>query len=284
MRTLVSLLLMALTLTGCGLRLDAPDPTPSPASPDEVLRQREALRAAELAGLASAGDPILEDVALRAAAQEDALGGVWRAWPEGDGPTPTADPTADVVVGAGGVLAWLRATRPSLQDAVVAAGDRDLATLFAAIAVARAVDEDRLALAGGEDQPLPDMPTDLVTDDPAVVRALDAAAFVLEELAAQASASGEDHEAMAQQAEEWRTLAARLVTSNGWEGTAADPREPFYHIGTASTAAVDHDLAVAFVTAVGGAADRGAMLEAAIARALAASRQGEDIGALPGVR
>jgi hypothetical protein len=283
MRTLVSLLLVALALTGCGLRVDAPDPTPSAASQDEVLRQREALRAAELAS-AGAGSDLLDDITGRAAVQGAALGGVWRAWPDGDGPTPTTDPSSDVVIGAGGVLAWLRATRPSLSDAVLAADDPDLATLLAAIAVARAVDEDLLALAAGEDPPLPDVPDDLVTGDPAVVRALDGAAHVLEELAARASASGEDHADLARRAEQWRTLAARMVTVNGWEGTAADPREPFYEVGSASAASVDRDLAVAFVTAIGGAADREAMLEAAIACALAASRQGEEIGALPGVR
>ncbi|NCD19391.1 MAG: hypothetical protein EOL89_05350 [Actinobacteria bacterium] len=283
MRTLVSLLLVALALSGCGLRVDAPDPTPSAASQDEVLRQREALRAAELA-TAGAGTELLEDVAARAAVQGAALGGVWRAWPDGDGPTPTTDPTSDVVVGEGGALAWLRATRPSLRDAVVAADDPDLATLLAAIAVARAVDEDLLALAAGEDPRLPDVPEDLVTGDPAVVRAIDGAAHVLEGLAARASAAGEDHADLARRAELWRTLADRMVSANGWEGTAADPREAFYEVGSASTASVENDLAVAFVTAIGGAADRQAMLEAAVACALAASRQGAEIGPLPGVR
>lgn len=283
MRTLVALVLAALALAGCGLRLDAPDPTASPASADETLRQREALRAAELAAIDPA-DGALAAVAARARAQEEALGGVWRAWPAGDGPTPTVDPTADVAVGPGGVLLWLRATRPGLEDAVVDAGDPGLATLLAAVAIARAVDEDALARAAGEDPGLPGPPADLATTDPGLVRALDAAAHTLQELAARAGAAGEDSAALAGAAESWRTLSESIVTANGWAGTAADPREPLYDVGTAGVAQVDRDLALALLAAVDDTPDRRAMLDAAVGRAIAAARAGADLGALPGLQ
>ena len=48
MRTIVALLLATLALTGCGVRLDAPDPTPTSPTADEAIRQREALRAADV--------------------------------------------------------------------------------------------------------------------------------------------------------------------------------------------------------------------------------------------
>lgn len=283
MRTLVALVLAALALAGCGLRLDAPDPTASPASADETLRQREALRAAELAAIDPA-DGALAAVAARARAQEEALGGVWRAWPAGDGPTPTVDPTADVAVGPGGVLPWLRATRPGLEDAVVDAGDPGLATLLAAVAIARAVDEDALARAAGEDPGLPGPPTGLATTDPGLVRALDAAAHTLQELAARAGAAGEDPAPLAGAAESWRTLSEAIVTANGWAGTSADPREPLYDVGTAGVAEVDRDLALALLAAVDDTPDRRAMLDAAVGRAIAAARAGADLGALPGLQ
>lgn len=283
MRTLVALVLAALALAGCDLRLDAPDPSASPASADETLRQREALRAAELAAIDPA-DGALAAVAARARAQEEALGGVWRAWPAGDGPTPTVDPTADVAVGPGGVLPWLRATRPGLEDAVVDAGDPGLATLLAAVAIARAVDEDALARAAGEDPGLPGPPADLATTDPGLVRALDAAAHTLQELAARAGAAGEDPAPLAGAAESWRTLSEAIVTANGWAGTSADPREPLYDVGTAGVAEVDRDLALALLAAVDDTPDRRAMLDAAVGRAIAAARAGADLGALPGLQ
>lgn len=282
MRTVVALLLAALTLSGCGLRLDLPDPTPSPASADERLRQREALRAAELAGIDPV-DALRAATASHARTQEAALGGVWRAWPAGDGPSPTDDPTADAVVGPEGVLAWLRHTRPSLEDAVVAADDPRLATLLAAVAVSRAVDEDALAIAAGEKPPVSPAPTDLPTADAGVVRALDAAAHSLEELAARSAAADGDPRPSAAAAEAWRTLAERIVDANGWAGTAADPREPLYDVEVTRTEEVDRDLALTFIAAVGETPDRRAMLDAAVSRAIAAARAGLDLGALPGI-
>lgn len=284
MRTIVALLLATLALTGCGVRLDAPDPTPTSPTADEAIRQREALRAAELTAVVPAGDPLLESVADHAVAHLGALGGVWRAWPAGDGPTPTTDPTADVTVGPDGVLAWLRTTRPSLEEAVVEATDTDLVAVLGAIAVSRALDEDALAVAAGEEPPVDDLPADLATADPGGARALDAAAHTLEVLAARAAAAGEDADALARAAEARRVLAARLVADNGWEGTAADPREPFYDVVATTTAEVDGGLALALLAALGDAPDRAAVLDAAVGRAVAAARGGEDLGPLPGLR
>lgn len=283
MRTLVSLLLAALALSGCGVRIDAPDPTPSAPSADEMIRQREALRAEELAGLDTAGDPLLDEVVAHARSQAAALGGVWRAWPGGDGPTPTTDPTADVAVGSGGVLEWLRRTRPSLEEAVVGAQDGDLVAILGAVAVARAVDEDALAVAAGEDPAVAGIPADLVTTDATVVRALDAAAQALEEIAARARAAGEDNRELAGTAEGLRALAARLAVENGWAGTGADPREPFYDVVATDVAEVDRDLALTLLAALEGAPDRRQMLGAATGRAVAAARAGERLGALPGL-
>lgn len=283
MRILIALFLAALALTACGVRIDSPDPTPEPPSSDEILRQREALRAEALAALDPAGDPDVTALTRHAAAHVHALGGVWRAWPAGDGPSPTVDPTPDVAVGPDGVLPWLRATESDLRTAVLDADDGSLATLFASIAVSRAVDADNLARAAGAEPALPHLPEQVRTTSSAVVRALDAAAHALEEQAAQTAAAGGDHRPLARAAEQRRALAEQIVQRNGWAGTPRDPREPFYGEAALSAGALDRDLALVFVTAVGEEDQRGDLLDAALAFGRAAARAGEDLGALPGI-
>lgn len=286
---LLGLLLALVALTGCGVRLDSPDPVPSSPDAAEVVRQREALRARQFAAVEPEGEhaDLVAAVATHASAQLDALGGVWVAWPAGDGPTPTADATADVVIGPGaaGLLDSLTATTPDVAAAALAGGDPEIATLYAAIATARTVDADRLAVALGTPGAVTPLPGSLDTPDPAVARALDAAAYRLETLAARerAADAAAEAERFVARAGEFRSLAEGIVAANGWLGTAADPREPYYPVTEDDAATLHRDLAVLLVAAVGDSDDRAGMLDAALSCALEASRRGQELGALPGL-
>lgn len=275
--------LAALVLSGCGLRIDAPDPTPSPPSADEVVRQREALRSQALAEVE--GEEAVARVAGHAAQQLDALGGVWVAWPAGDGPTPTADPTPDIVVapGAAGVLASLDATIPDLVSASQDADDAGLARLLAAVATARTADAEVLAAALGAARDLPPLPATLESTDAEVVRSLDAAAWLLESIAARTRASGGDAGPLVERAEALRELGHTTVAANGWLGTAADPRDPWYPASDDDVATIEADLARVLVAAIGERDGREGLLAAARNCAALAARGGADLGALPGL-
>lgn len=278
------MLAVAALLAGCGLRLDSPDPTPSPPSADEVARQREALRAEALARLPHGGEEALVAVALHAGQQLDALGGVWVAWPAGDGPSPTDAPAADIVIGPGatGVLEALDEGIPDLVAATREAEDPALARLFAAIATARTADAERLATAVGVPRDIPPMPSVITATVPEVVRSLDATAWLIEAIAARRRAAGEDAGALIERAAELRRLAEATVTANGW--VDADPRDPWYPVSEADDAAgLEANLARALVAAIGESAARESLLAAARTSAVLAARGGAEVGALPGV-
>jgi len=283
-RRLLALVLAAVALTGCGVRIDGPDPSPSAPTLDEVLRQREALRAEALA--ATDGGDLGTQVTAHAARQLEALGGVWIAWPQGDGPTPTPAPSADVVVapGAEGLLAALDRTTPDLVAATGEVATPELARLFAAIATARTADAEGLAGALGAARELPALPVEIHSADPAVARALDAAAWVLEAAAARSRAAGEDPGPLTERASLLRGLGEFVVTANGWSGTPGDPREAWYPLDAADDlAGLEADLARVLVAAVGAPEGRDGLLQAARNCAALAARGGADVGPLPGL-
>lgn len=278
MRRAVALLALALALGGCGLRVDAPDPTPPTPAANEVVRQREALRADALAGASGT-------VGTHAAAQRDALGGIWMAWPQGDGPAPSAAPTADIATPTSPteLLAALRSTTPDLTAAALAVTDGELATLLASIAVARTLDERALAgELGANPAPLPALPDEVATADAALVRSLDAAAWAYEVHAAAAVPA--EAARLAARATRLRHLAGQAALANGWSGTAQDPREPVYDIAELpAPARIEQDLLGAFLADFAATQDRAAHLAAMLNCAGQSASAGAELGSLPGL-
>lgn len=281
--------LVVLALTGCEVRLDEPDPSPAPPSAAEEIRQREALRAAAFAELAQSDDGVLGTLGAHASVQVEALGGVWVPWPDGGAPeTPPPAPVADISpTDAASALEALASTTPEVCDAAVGAAEADDALVYGSICLARRLDRWALAESLGEPGPVvAALPEAIGTSDPGLVRALDAAAYALDVHAANARAGGDDagSAAHATRAAEFRYLAISAVDANGWAGTDADPREPFYDItALPSPAEIEADLARAFVAALAVDGSRPALLAAAFTCAAAARAGGVDLGALPGI-
>lgn len=278
--------ILALTLTGCELRLDEPDPTPAPPSAAEQTRQREALRAEALAELAGHSDPALAALGEHASVQLAELGGVWEPWPSGgapETPPPPAEPDISPT-DAQSTLDALATTNPELCEAAVSEED---ALLYGSLCLARRLDALALAESLGQPGPtVPGLPQSLETADPALVRAMDAAAYALDVHAANARAA-EDTEGgaeLADRAAALRILAIGAVDANGWSGTDADPREPYYDVSTLpSVAEIEAGLANAFIAALDSEGSRGALLAAAFSSAAKARAGGVDLGALPGL-
>lgn len=272
---------LALLLAGCAVRIDTPDPTPEPPSQAEIVRQREVLRAEVFAGIGFGEGAA---VATHAQIQLDALGGVWEAWPDGDGPTDAETPEgADIATPPGPteLSAALVQTTPDLVEAAIDADNAVSSSLYASIAVARTADEVALALAQGQPGS-PSWPDSALTALPEVIRALDAAAYGLDILAAQDSAAGLETTAQAD-AERFRRWADASALELGIAGTDQDPREPLYSVETIERGRIYADLAEVLVTAVPPSADRGAVLAAAQACANAATLHGATVGPLPGL-
>ena len=281
--------IIALTLAGCDLRLDEPDPTPASPTAAEQVRQREALRAEAFAEFAGSSDPALAALGTHAAAQLDALGGVWQPWPDGGGPeTPPPPPEADISPSdASGALDALAVATPEVCDAAVSAVEADDALVYGSICLSRRLDRWTLAESLGEAGPaVPALPATIETADPALVRELDAAAYALDVHAAAARAAGdtEGGTALATRAAALRYIAIAAVDANGWAGTDADPREPFYDVSDLpAVPEIDASLARAFVAALATDGSRPGLLSAAFSCAAAARAGGVDLGALPGI-
>ncbi len=266
---------VALALSGCGLRLEGPPP-PLP-SPDaaETARQGAAERAVAIAGLADASavgvdDPVsaaLARVSADSSAHADALGGVW-APPAWASPDPEADDGADdgapdpgpsAVAEPSAVLDALTASAAlTCADAVVVE-PADLATLLASICLAQDDQAEALAGALGADAPPSavaattspepaEPPAQAVADVPGALelaRALDAAGYALEVAAARSA--GPDRATMVDRAALHRTTAQAIIAGSGALGTADDPRRAAYDLGSAQapdgSAAVAGDVA-----------------------------------------
>lgn len=266
MKRLLAALLAMLLLTGCSVRIDQPDPTVAPASQAEEVRQREALRAA---ALVESDDAAL---AADAAAQLAALGGVWQAWPDGDGPSAaTASPTADITA-SDDPLQVLATTTPDLAAAAITASDSSAALLYASIYSARTA---RYIERGGTVDAA--WPATLSTTSSDLIRALDAAAWVLDVYAAQGVVDS-------QEADTLREWAERGAVSAQLAGTADDPREATYSITPLpELSEIWGQLAAEFVAAVPQSSDRETMLQAVAAATQRAVAAGYSVGALPAI-
>jgi hypothetical protein len=148
-----------LALSGCGLRLETPDPTEPTPDAAEALRAGSvddalALAAGSehlLAGADPAVAPVLTLVHDAASAHVTALGGEYDSGlPE---PTPSPSTTTAPVADAPALLTLLGSTAVRARSDALAASDSGTARLLAAIAAARAQQATQLATALGTDVP-----------------------------------------------------------------------------------------------------------------------------------
>ncbi|WP_152192891.1 ferritin family protein [Georgenia satyanarayanai] len=297
-RALAAALLAALTLTGCGLRLETPPPEVPTADAVEQARQDAAVVAAQLraaAGAATTGGEAGEVLAaVRAAAAEHhaALGGVWEPWP-GAGPEATAYPDGPATP-APTPAATPEQVLDLLEEGAAAARadaldhDGELGRLLAAVAISRtwlAVDLARALSVEAERLPAAPQPAPAPgTIDPQTSRAVDAARYAFEVVAARSS--GAQREAAVTRAEQLGLVAGAVAPEE-------DEREVAYDVGDiAGTAtperalagAAELDVVAAYVALLGTAAeDRETVLDAATYAAGQARSWDTALPALPGL-
>ncbi|WP_345038566.1 hypothetical protein [Georgenia daeguensis] len=155
--------LAALTLAGCGLRLETPPPVAPSPDPAEEVRQDAAAEAAVIAATVSdvtaegATAELLARIGEEAGAHLDALGGVWVAWPDGapEGAV-TPEPAATSAVpdpDAADVLELLTTGAADAREGAVAAPTDDLAAVLAAVSLSRAHGAAEVAAATGATAP-----------------------------------------------------------------------------------------------------------------------------------
>ncbi|MBD8060789.1 DUF4439 domain-containing protein [Oceanitalea stevensii] len=299
-RALGAALLAALTLTGCGVRLETPPPEVPTADAGEESRQDAALVAAQLrdaAGAAATDDgadvgEVLTAVEEASAEHHEALGGVWEPWP-GAGPDATAypeDPTAPAPAAAATpqeVLELLEEGAATAREDALA-HDGELGQLLAAVAISRtwlaadlaralSVDAERLP---AEPQPAPEPGT----VDTETSRAVDAARYAFEVVAARSS--GGQREAAAVRAEQLALVAGAVAPEE-------DEREVAYDVSDAADAeaperalagAAELDVLGAYVALLGTPVeDRETVLDAATYAAGQARSWDTALPALPGL-
>lgn len=244
----VLLLLAALVLTGCDLRLETPDPTAPEAGPVEVVRDRHAVRSTDLAtaaGLAALGaapdaSAVLSRVADDATAHLVALGGVYVAFPDEEPTGPVGSRSATEL----SVLDQLTGAAATARGDADAVEDGPLARLLASIATARTLAAEDLALALG--RPDRAAPSPLTVPDAApagtpvtvlsaMVTSLDGLAYAWEVLAARSTET--TRETAAARAAELRARAAAWAAVTGLDEPGLDPRRVAYDLPEAVTSA-----------------------------------------------
>lgn len=299
-RALGAALLAALTLTGCGLRLETPPPEVPTADAVEQARQDAALVAAQLhdvAGAAAAAadvelGAVLTAVQAASTAHHEALGGVWEPW-SGAGPEATAYPDAPTTPSPTPAATPQEVLDLLEQGAAAARADAldhdgELGRLLAAVAISRtwlAVDLGRALSVEPERLPAtPQPPPEPGAVDPQTSRALDAARYAFEVVAARSSGP---------QRESAVTRAEQLALVAGAVDPAEDEREVAYDVtGTADAGAPERalagaaelDVVGAYVALLGTAAeDRETLLDAATYAAGQARSWDTALPALPGL-
>ncbi|WP_420113011.1 hypothetical protein [Pseudactinotalea sp.] len=279
----------ALTLGGCGsLRLETGDPPAPSAGSEEQLRQEHAVqtqRIVELAQSAAESDPdlapVLAPIAEDAMTQLGVLGGVWR--PSGRHLEP-ATARGD----AAAVETALRDAASSALEASLAS-DSDLASLFAGLAVSRALRADQLAAALGTEPGVVEPATPSALDPGSaadLIRTLDALGQAWEIVAARA----DDADQARVQAQAWRGAAQQAAELAGVADTPDDPRAVSYDLDAtdleATIADLESDLMPLWLEQVPTSTgdDRRTVVDLALtaARAAGLAEPGADIPAVAG--
>lgn len=293
---LVTMLVAALALAGCDLRLESAPPTAPTPGPAEVARERTVADALALAAAArsaqatadAASAAVLGDVVAFSAAHARQLGGVYDPGLATPTPSTTATP---VVASPADVLRALRADAGVALADAAAATDGATARLLAAVGVARTELATRLATtlheptapptAGATPAPNASPTTSAAPTaatsaaaSPApsgrtaaataaltpLVLAHDQAGFGLEVVAAKLSGAARQEAAAAAAAH--RRAAESWARRAGIAGTAADPRRAVYALPTFDAA---------------GAPALAATLEAGVAQAASAALVGAPV-------
>ncbi len=279
-RLAVAAIALALVLTGCELRLAEPDPPLLVPDAAEVLRERTAEQATELAETAeqaalTAAEPVA-DVLTRIAAmsreQAAAVGGLYEPFP-GVTPEPSATPTATPAPppppDAAQVLDLLTEAAATARADAGTVPDGRVARLLASMATGRLLLADALTVTtGGTAGPVAtvEVPSTLpagMTEQDAVVlvQSEDAAGMVWEVAAAR---SADDvRQRAADRAALHRQRAQAWAEAAGVAGSGIDPRRSAYDLPDALTAeggeptelwaavaGVEADLAVAYASLV----------------------------------
>lgn len=264
------LLVCALALVGCGLRLDTSDAAPPSPGPVEQARARTVADAVALADAASALaptaddtlSPVLADIATFSTAHVDALGGVY----DSGLPTPNSatTPSPAPVPTAPELLDQLAAATTTAATGTDQVDDPNLARLLGSVATARGELTARLAAALGVEAPSTapassdtdqaeatpsstapssTAPSDAATSSPTAVTGLalahDQAGYAFEVIAAQApvetvadpASTTSDLRTTAQASAEYhRAQATAWAQVGGFDGTTADPRRVQYQL------------------------------------------------------
>ncbi|PYF99894.1 protein of unknown function [Georgenia satyanarayanai] len=298
-RALGAALLAALTLTGCGVRIETPPPVVPTADAVEQARQGAALAAAELRDAAAVAtddggdlEQVLAAVEAASAEHHEALGAVWEPWP-GAGPEATAYPE-DPTTPEAAPPATPQQVLDLLEESAAAARedaldhDGELGQLLAAVAISRtwlAVDLARALSVEAERLPAAPQPAPAPgTVDPRTSRSVDAARYAFEVVAARSS--GAQRDAAVARAEQLGLVAGAVAPED-------DEREVAYDVsdvaGTerperALAGAAELDVVGAYVALLGTAAEgRERLLDAAAYAAGQARSWDTALPALPGL-
>lgn len=242
---------LAAPLAGCGVRLETPAPVAPSPDAAELLRDRSAAQAADLAELARGAAPGADDasaaVLTRVATDSDthtaAFGGVYVAFP-GATPSPTSPPTEEPAPpSAAAVLAALRAAEQDARTDAATVPEAPMARLLAAVAIDRALLVDALAAVVegaapelGEVTVPTELPTGMDAQTAAVLVESEDALGMAWEVAA-ARADGDARERDAERAALHRARAEAWAAAADLDGTGTDPRRSAYDLPDALTSA-----------------------------------------------
>lgn len=244
-----ALVVGALLLAGCGLRVESPPPPLLVPDLAEVVRQHTAEDAAALVEMATraavgAAEPVatvLAQVAAASAEHLDALGGLYEPFPD---PTPGATPmpTATAAVDAATTLVRLSESAVQARSDADRVPDGELARLVASVAANRLLLGDRLAGALGQQPSVPAdvaappaLPAGLAVQDVVVLVQSEDAAGMVWEVAAARSTDGLRDSAAARGVTH-RDRAQAWAELTGIAGTGSDPRRTAYDLPDAVTA------------------------------------------------
>lgn len=296
-RGLFAALVLAVTLTGCGVRLETPEPSPPTPDAAEIVRAEAVADAESIAEAATAArtDPTgaavverLEQVAAGSGEHADLLGGPAEGSGKSDATdTDGATDPADAAAEVGDVAAAVSSLMAGYDRATAGLGTvtPEVSRLLGSIALWRALAAHELAGAlpdpaaaglptGGLDATSLGLASFRGADD--LVRGLDAAGYAYEVLAAR---EGDDARRAdwRDRGEELRSAGDLVAERSGVAGTAADPREAVYDVGAllateplAGAAAVETDVARLWVASDLPASSRDIAVEAALAALLRA--------------